>query len=192
MDIVDAIENRRSIRNFKRINVAEDILKEIFTYASYAPSHYMTESWQIKLYQDKGKESFIDEIMLSYQRIGLVASPLDEKSKKMILSMTEFLMKIPHHALIYFEKLDDPIRFEEEYASICAFIQNAQLVAWKYGVGMLWTITPYMHDKDFIKAIDLEPTKHKIAAVMQIGYPESIPPNKGRMPIDKKLEIISD
>ena len=95
-----------------------------------------------------------------------------------------------HHAVIYFEIQQDPIRNEEEYSSVCAFIQNAQLAAWEYGVGMLWTITPYMHDTTFMKDIGLNPEKVKIAAVMQIGYPKKVPRDKGRTSIKDKLEII--
>src|SRR5690625_6265040 len=96
------------------------------------------------------------------------------KTIKMTDSMKDFLLEIPHHALIYFKKEEAPVRYEEDYAAVCAFIQNAQLAAWSYGVGMLWTITPYMHDPGFAKDIGLDSDEMKIAAVMQIGYPEKV------------------
>lgn len=150
----------------------------------------MKESWKIKLYQGDGRKHFIDEIMKSYQRIGMIKMDESPKTIKMIDSMKQFLMNIPHHALIYFEKENDPVRYEEAYASVCAFIQNAQLAGWENGVGMLWTITPYLHDPAFARAIGLDSEKVKLAAVMQIGYPKKIPPSKGRTPIEEKLEII--
>ena len=112
------------------------------------------------------------------------------KTLKTIDSLTSFLLAIPHHAVIYYEQPDNIISNEEEYASICAFIQNTQLAAWKFGVGMLWTITPYMHDSHFIKEIGLHGERIKIAAVMQIGYPKKIPMDKGRTPIEEKLEFV--
>lgn len=54
-----------------------------------------------------------------------------------------------------------------------------QLAAWELGVGMLWTITPYMHDANFYDEIGLDIEKDKIAAVMQIGYPKKVPKSKG-------------
>ncbi|WP_249871253.1 nitroreductase family protein [Oceanobacillus saliphilus] len=192
MDILNTIKERRSTHSFKKQEVSNEILKEIFTYGSYAPSHYMTESWEIKLYQSKGKQAFIDTILSSYQRIGMINDDEEPKTLQMIKSMRQFLMAIPHHALIYFEKPEDPVRYEEEYASVAAFIQNSQLAAWEYGVGMLWTITPYMHDPLFMKDLGLDVNQIKIAAVLQIGYPEKVARNKGRTPIEEKLEVIKE
>lgn len=190
--MLQAIKERRSIHLFKSQEVPESILKEIFTYASWAPTHYMKEPWNIKLYQEAGKQGFVDAIIHSYQRQGMLKSDQSEKTLKSVQAIKDFLLKIPHHALIYFPKEDDPVRYEEEYAAVSAFIQNAQLAAWEYGVGMLWTITPYMHDPEFALEIGLDSDAFKIAAVMQIGYPEKIPETKGRTAIEEKLEIISE
>jgi nitroreductase len=190
IDILKTIKERRSIHTFKEEKVEEAILKEIFTYGSYAPSHYMKEPWNIKIYEGDGRESFIDSIMQSYRRIGMIKDNNDPKTLKMIKSMKSFLMAIPHHAVIYFEKESDQVRYEEEYSSVAAFIQNAQLAAWEYGVGMLWTITPYMHDPHFPEEIGLDGERVKIAAVMQIGYPKRIPRDKGRTPIEEKMEFV--
>ncbi|GAB3801155.1 nitroreductase family protein [Virgibacillus kimchii] len=190
IDILNTIKERRSIHKFKKEEVDTDILKEIFTYGSYAPSHYMKEPWNIKIYQENGKNAFVDAIIKSYQRIGMIKNNHDPKTLKMIDSMTAFLLAIPHHAVIYFEKEDDQVRYEEEYSSVAAFIQNAQLAAWEYGVGMLWTVTPYMHDPQFAVEIGLDPERFKIAAVMQIGYPERVPRDKGRTPMEEKMEFI--
>ncbi|GGK03524.1 nitroreductase [Lentibacillus kapialis] len=192
IDILTAIKARRSIHNFKRDTIDHATLREIFTYGSYAPTHYMKEPWNIKLYERNGKVNFVDAIIASYQRIGMLKTADDQKTQNMIESMKKFLLHIPHHALIYFPNEEGPVRYEEEYAAICAFIQNIQLAAWEYGIGMLWTITPYMHDKRFAEDIGLEGDMVKIAAVMQIGYPEKIPRDKGRTPIDNKLEFISE
>ncbi|WP_096269531.1 nitroreductase family protein [Paucisalibacillus globulus] len=189
--MLETIKARRSIHTFQEKEVDLEVLKEIFTYGSYAPTHYMNEPWKIKLYQGSGKGVLIDAIIHSYQRIGMIKNNLEPKTTKMIESMKKFLHAIPHHAVIYFEKEDDPIRYEEEYAAVCAFIQNSQLAAWEYGVGMLWTITPYMHDPKFYTEIGLDTDLVKIAAVMQIGYPKKVPPSKGRVSIEEKMEIIN-
>lgn len=186
MMILDIIKERRSIHSFQEKEVDMELLKAIFTYGSYAPTHYMKEPWKIKLYQGKGKETLIQSILNSYLRIGMLKKDQD----KTISSMKSFLMAIPHHAVIYFEKESNPVRYEEEYSAVCAFIQNAQLAAWELGVGMLWTITPYMHDAKFYDEIGLDKEEVKIAAVMQIGYPRKVPKSKGRTPIEHRMEII--
>lgn len=188
--VLTAIKERRSIHTFKKEEIPTDILNEIFTYATWAPNHYMKEPWQITMYQEEGKNDFIEAIIRSYQRIGMIKQTKDQKTKQLIHSLSQFLLDIPHHALIYFKKDENNVRYEEDYAAVCAFIQNAQLVAWTFGVGMLWTITPYMHDPHFATDVGLDAKEHKIAAVMQIGYPKKIPKKKERTSIKEKLKII--
>ncbi|MEN1967267.1 nitroreductase family protein [Lentibacillus sp. N15] len=192
INILQAIKERRSTHSFYEKEVDVTILKEILTYGTWAPTHYMKESWNIKMYQGNGKTAFVNAIIASYQRIGMLKQDNDPKTEKMIVSMKQFLLGIPHHAVIYFAIDQDPIRYEEEYSSVCAFIQNVQLAAWSFGVGMLWTITPYMHDPGFARDIGLSSDQIKIAAVMQIGYPKKVSRNKGRTAIEEKLEIITE
>jgi len=190
MDILRTIKERRSTVAFKSEEIALATLKEIFTYGSFAPSHYMTESWRIKLFQGKGKKKLVEAIIKSYQRIGMLPADDSEKARRTRDSIGGFLLTIPHHALIYYEMPTELIRNEEEYASISAFIQNSQLAAWEYGVGMLWTIAPYMHDEQFYEEVGLQQGRHKITAVMQIGYPEKVTRKKPRTPVEKWLEVI--
>lgn len=192
IDILEAIQSRRSIHSFSEKLVPNELLLKIFRHASWAPNHFMKQPWNTKMYQLDGKERFVEAIMNSYERLGMIKNDDEEKKLKMIQLIQEFLLKIPHHGLVYLPKSADPIRFEEEYAAVCAFIQNAQLVAWRYKVGMLWTIPPYMHDPLFTKEIGLDDEKFKIAAVMQIGYPDKIPDAKERIAIEDKLDFISD
>lgn len=188
----ELLKERRSVHSFKEENVNEEILQEIFEYASYAPTHYMTESWQVKLFQDGGKNRLAEAILKSYQRSGLIKNDGSPKTLRTMKSMSDFLLNIPHHAVIFFEKPDDPVRYDEEFASVCAFIQNAQLAAWELGVGMLWTITPYMHDPLFLEEIGLDAEKNKIAGVLQVGYPARTSRDKGRSPVGKKIEVIRE
>lgn len=187
-NILHTIKARRSTVAFRKEDVDLATLKEIFTYASYAPTHYMTESWRVKLYQGRGKKQLVDAIIRSYQRSGL----LKKDNPASGLSIANFLLSIPHHALIYFENQVDSIRQEEEYASVAAFIQNAQLAAWEKQVGVLWTITPYMHDEEFITEIGLDPEHHKISGVLQIGYPDKVTRFRERTPVDVFMEVIEE
>lgn len=189
MSIFETIKNRRSIHTFKQKEVDEETLERIFTYASYAPTHYLTENWKVDVYQGKGKQTLIDAIMSSYVRIGFLPDNREKKTVEMIRSMKQFLMRIPHHIVIYFDPPTDQVRYDEEFASVSSFIQNAQLAGWELGVGMLWTITPYMYDLRFLSEIGL-PEHMKIVGVMQVGYPERIPRDQQRTPIREKMRFI--
>lgn len=190
LSILQTLKDRRSIHTFTREEVAPEILERIFTYASYAPTHYLTESWNVDVFQREGKTRFIDAIMDSYARIGFLPDIHEAKTIQMIASMKQFLHEIPHHIVIHFEPPIDKVRYEEEFASVSAFIQNAQLAGWELGVGMLWTITPYMHDPYFLEEIGLSKTT-KIVGVMQVGYPEKVPTFRERTPIQEKMKFIN-
>src|SRR5690625_82866 len=123
IDILTAIQERRSIHTFKKEEIQESILEEIFTYASWAPNHYMKEPWEVKIFEKEGKKKLIKAIIKSYQRLGLIKNNDDEKTLKTIDYMSGFLYDIPHHALIHFPIESNPIRYEEDYAAVCAFIQ---------------------------------------------------------------------
>lgn len=192
MEILDTIKDRRTINTFKPDNIPVDLIKKIFEYGTWAPTHYMKEPWEVKLYQNKGKHLLIDSIIASYQRLGMMKTGNDPKTLKSNTYMKDFLFQIPHHALIYFKIDQDPIKYEEDYAAVSAFIQNSQLASWRLGVGMLWTITPFMHDKEFVRDIGLDPDIHKVAAVIQMGYPAKIPSRKTRTSVEDKVEIINE
>lgn len=152
----------------------------------------MKEPWNLWLYQSQGRMRLIGAMMHSYERSGMLIKPSGEFNERLHQSMVKFLMEIPVHTLIYMPIEQDPIRYEEEYAAVSAFIQNAQLAAWAEGVGVLWTITPYMHDPLFMAEIGLDGEKYKIVAVLQMGYPKQTTRDKGRTPISEKMRWIKD
>lgn len=190
MDVHKAVIERRSIHDFQHHKVDEAILEEIFRSASWAPTHRMKEPWELIVYQGEARESYSDLILESYEREGFFAGCSNEKSEKMKAGIRKFLLTIPHHILIYLERDEDDHKFEEDYAAVCAFIQNAQLIAWNHGVGMLWMTSPYLHDPCFIEGVGLDSEKYKLAGVLQAGYPNSIPGPKQRTPIQQKMKIL--
>jgi nitroreductase len=165
-------------------------LTKIFETATWAPTHRMTEPWQIKIYEGEAKHDFASLIIESYIRSGYASNGKEEKTRKMMEGVKKFITDIPHHALIYMDKNADQRMYEEDYAAVCAFIQNAQLVAWEYQVGILWTVNPYLYDPVFTSAVGLDDEKHKLVAVLQIGYPERIPQKRKRTPISQKIEWV--
>ncbi|WP_079527071.1 nitroreductase family protein [Halobacillus hunanensis] len=180
MNVIDAIQSRRSIHDFKNKLVDEAVLQEVFQIASWAPNHRLKEPWNVVVYQNEGAQHYADLVIESYLRQGFAEGYSAEKAEKMMNGIKQFLIRIPHHALIYLDRDPDIHKFEEDYSAVCAFIQNAQLAAWERGVGALWTTSPYIHDTEFMKGIGLDPTSHKVAGVIQLGYPARIPEPKAR------------
>ncbi|SDO21726.1 nitroreductase family protein [Halobacillus aidingensis] len=189
MELMEAIRTRRSIHEYKEEKVDHEVLSRIFGEAAWAPNHRMKEPWHIRLYQDKGKEAYAQAVMKSYQRQGFFDGYDLNKTQRLQDGIQDFLLNIPHHALIYMERDEDIRKYEEDYAAVCAYIQNVQLLAWEAGVGVLWTTSPYLHDNQFYQDIGLDSQRFKLVSVLQMGYPKRIPKPKIRTPIQKKLSL---
>ncbi|REJ10122.1 nitroreductase family protein [Halobacillus trueperi] len=189
MELMEAIQTRRSIHEYKEEKVDHEVLARIFAEAAWAPNHRMKEPWHIRLYQDKGKEAYAQAVMKSYQRQGFFDGYDINKTQRLQDGIQDFLLIIPHHALIYMERDEDIRKYEEDYAAVCAYIQNVQLLAWEAGVGVLWTTSPYLHDDQFYQDIGLDSQRFKLVSVLQMGYPKRIPKPKIRTPIQKKLSL---
>lgn len=189
MELLEAIQSRRSIHEYKRNLVEAKTMEYLFSEAAWAPNHRMKEPWNIRLYQENGKKSYVESVLRSYRRQGFFEGYDQDKQTRLEQGIEDFLWNIPHHALIYMEKDEDQRKYEEDYAAVCAYIQNFQLLAWQEHVGVLWTTSPYLHDPQFAEDIGLDPTVYKLVSVLQIGYPKRIPVPKRRTPIHKKLHI---
>ncbi|MEC3883250.1 nitroreductase [Halobacillus sp. HZG1] len=189
MELLEAMRSRRSIHEYKGEKVDKEVLERIFAESAWAPNHRMKEPWQIRLYQDNGKIGYAQAVMDSYQRQGFFDGYEEDKANRLQEGIRDFLMNIPHHALIYMEKDEDVRKYEEDYAAVCAYIQNVQLLAWEAGVGVLWTTSPYLHDAQFSEAVGLDSQHFKLVSVLQMGYPKRIPKPKMRTPIHQKLDL---
>ncbi|MFZ3579599.1 nitroreductase family protein [Virgibacillus sp. DJP39] len=191
INLFEIMRGRRTILDYKAEKVDQSLLIELFEHASYAPNHHMKEPWKIKIYEDEARSDFGDKIVDSYIRYGLLKSLSDEKLKKARQSYDRFFTSVPHHALFYMDKEDDGGYLDNEnYAAVCAFIQNFQLAAWAKQIGTMWTAKPTLMDETFIKEIGLTPSEHRLIAVVQIGYPNKIPNGRGRTPISNSIEWI--
>ncbi|MGJ9458685.1 nitroreductase family protein [Oceanobacillus sp. CF4.6] len=186
------MRGRRTILDYKSEKVNKALLLKLFNNAAYAPNHHMKEPWKIKIYEDDAKSVFGKKIVDSYIRLGLLKTSNEEKLMKARQSYDRFFTSIPHHVLFYIDKEDDGGYVDEEnFAAVCAFIQNFQLVAWENGIGTMWTAKKTLLDEVFIRDIGLLPEKHKLIAVVQVGYPNKVPKAKERTPLEGKIDWIN-
>lgn len=192
MDINHVIQSRRTVLDYKPDKIDRNTLLELFEIASYAPNHHMKEPWKIRLYEDEARSKFGEKIVDSYIRLGLLKTFDGNKLRKARISYNKFFKSVPHHALFYMEKEDGGGYVDDEnYAAVCAFIQNFQLAAWNLGIGTMWTAKATLMDKIFIKDIGLNPVVHRLVAVVQIGYPNKIPKAKHRTLIKHAIEWVN-
>lgn len=191
IELFEAIRERRTIHDYKPEKVDYDLLVELLDHSAYAPTHHMKEPWKLKIYEDEARLTLGRKIVESYIRLGLLNNLTGELLEQARQKYDRFFTSVPHHILFYMEKEDDGgCLDDEQYAEVCAFIQNFQLAAWAKGIGTMWTTKPTLRDETFIKDIGLSPRTHRLIAIVQVGYPNRIPRDHGRTLISDSIEWI--
>ncbi|WLR41772.1 nitroreductase [Bacillus carboniphilus] len=187
--LANIIKERRTVRDFTSQPIDMDSLINLLDQAAWAPNHGHREPWQFKLFVEGAKQTLLNEIVKSYQRIGITKEYTEEQLIKYKKVMDDFFLNTPAHLLIYMKKQDTQKVWEEDFLATAAFIQNFQLLAWEQGLGMVWKTNPYIYDPEFCDSIGLAEDE-KIVGVLHIGYPKKVPKAKERTPIREKMEVV--
>ena len=174
------IKERRSIRKFKSDKVSNEILEELLEVASYAPNHKLTQPWRFIIYKDEGSK------VLANIMAETVANGPKKKSPEEVRARFE---SIPAHVLVVINEEANYFAREEDYAATCALIQNFQLAAWERGLGVLWKTDAFIASPTFRKGVGAKPGE-KIAALLQVGYPEVVPKAVERVDISERIKLI--
>ena len=174
------IKERRSIRKFKSDKVSNEILEELLEVTSWAPNHKMTEPWRFIIYKDEGSK------VLANIMAKIVANSPKKKSPEEVRARFE---SIPAHVIIVMNEDSNNFVMEEDYAATCALIQNFQLAAWERGLGVLWKTDAFIASPTFRKGVGAKPGE-KIAALLQVGYPEVVPKAVERADISERIKLI--
>lgn len=180
MDIIKAIHDRRTIRQFNNQPVDTDLLVELLEVASYAPNHKMREPWELIMYNGDSAQKFVDVMK---------TMPTPEKFKDMPVEqrMARF-EQVPCFIVVSMKMVGSNKDIDEDYAACCAFIQTFQLAAWAKDLGVVWKTDGYIYKDEFKSKIGLS-TEEQIVGIMQVGYFDTVPALKERTPIKEKLII---
>lgn len=178
--IATVVKERRSIRTFTNKVVEKELLIELLNDATWAPNHKHREPWQCKLFIGNGRKTLVDAVLSSFSA--------DEREKRGNM-LTERFMNTPAQIVVYMDEDPRQIQRDEDYAAVCAFIQNFQLLAWEQQLGTVWKTGGLIYNPDFMKAIGL--TKgQRVVGILHVGYFDKVPEGKERTPITEKLEVI--
>ncbi|WP_242222722.1 nitroreductase [Bacillus cereus group sp. BfR-BA-01380] len=178
--IATVVKERRSIRTFTNQAVEKELLIELLNDATWAPNHKHREPWQCKLFIGNGRKTLVDAVLRSFSA---------EEREKRGNMLTERFMNTPVQIVVYMDEDPRQAQRNEDYAAVCAFMQNFQLLAWEKQLGVVWKTGGLIYNPDFMKAIGL--TKgHRIIGILHVGYFDKVPEGKERTPITEKLEVI--
>lgn len=64
MDVFEAISGRRSIREFKKENVSDELIRKVVNAGIWAPSAGNVQAWEVIIVQDEEKgEKYLKQLI---------------------------------------------------------------------------------------------------------------------------------
>lgn len=175
MELMDAIEKRKSIRKFKEKQVSREIIEDFINCARLAPSAKNRQPWKFVVVNRKTKDEIINLLIEKERKVEV---------KNSIKITVEAMKQAP--VLILALKNKENNWQTGDTLSIGAAIEHICLRATDLGLGSLWVRDTVYAEKEIEKLIHLE-DKELICAIL-IGYPQENPVRRPR----KNLEEILD
>lgn len=171
-DLMNTIQQRRSIRRFKEKNVPEDVLKRLLEAARWAPSWANTQCWNFVVVTD-------DEIK---KKIQTAVSPRNPSSKAIVnapvlLVVCGRLKQSGYYNDRYPTKFGDWFMYDLGLAT-----QNLCLAAHDAGLG---TVIVGLFDHDLVGEIINLPLEHEVLVLMPLGYPDHEPSSPKRRELEE-------
>ena len=157
--IQQAIQNRRSIREFTEDPVALDDLHKIVNAGIWAPSGLNNQPWRFVLVQDRAVCEKLAQLT-SYSHIILGAQAL----------IVVFLDK---------EAMYNEVK-DHQAAGAC--IQNMLLATEELGLGAVW-LGQILQNKEKVNSVFTLNDRFDLMAVLAIGYPQHRKQKSQRKPI---------
>ncbi len=185
MDVLEAIETRRTIFRFKPDPVPKETLEKIFACGIWAPNHHLTNPWRFTVLGSQMKERLAQryaEIQVAKCAEGVG----DEIRKKAGEAGCQKFMSKPTIVAVSCLQEGDEQQQREDYAATCCAMQNVQLAAWNEGVGMQWSTGPITLERETYELLGIDPEREYMIGFFYTGYPEEVL-NKERKPLGEVL-----
>jgi nitroreductase len=182
--IQEIIRSRRTVHEYADGALPEGALSRAVEAALSAPNHRLTEPWRFIVAGPVTRQALL--------AIGMDVAT--EGGRKPLTSGFEGRLKRtvinPAQLLIVSQVLhEDPAVRQEDYAAVACAIQNLTLSLWAEGIGSKWSTERLMSHPRVYAALDIEPAREAIVAVLWIGYAarEDAPKARRRKALEQVL-----
>lgn len=198
MELYEAIEKRRTIRDFEDKPIEMNIIKKIISAGLKAPTNNHLREWEFVIFNDKKERlrilnledmSNYDECEKMLDGFGMTDS--DQRGMYHIAMPKQFSMLYNSGCLILpFFKLREPLlkltslSSLNEFASIWCCVENILLAAASEGI-LGVTRIPMSEELEHIKNTLNHPDNYTIPCYIALGYPSS----SAKLPIQKTINV---
>lgn len=190
------IEQRRSIRKFKDIPVAKELIIELVAAARLAPSAKNRQPWKFIVYSGDKKDELLGAMQKGIENTEKVllhtgdASGIpDAKNTLRIMRQAPVIIIVMNTGgSSPYEEISTEHRTTEicDTLSIGAAIENLLLTAQENGLGTLWIAnTLYAYDA----LCEYIGENGQLVGAVAVGYPDESPNARPRNPLGEMLEF---
>ena len=194
--MIKEIENRRSIRKYKRHEISKEIIEDIIYSATLAPSAKNRQPWKFIVYQGEEKSKLVD---VMHQGIKLekithklmpewaFAIPDAENTVRVMEEAPCLIAVLNTNQKTPFDSIEDEKRIVEicDSLSIGAAIENMILTATSYGLGTLWIANTCFSYNELIDFIE---TDSQLTGIVAVGFANEAPAKRPRKPLTDIVE----
>ena len=182
MTIIEALKNRRAIRNYTTQPVEKEKIEQILQAATYAPNDRMREPWHFYVIQDDAMKRY-EEMANAYLLERFPTKP------NLVESSLKVVQTTPVAIVVTADIVDnDADATEDNVYAVCSAIMSMWLAAEELGLGFVWRTrgVGLVHDERMHNFIGAGQTQ-KVVGTIFIGYPEEqeLKDNK-RTPFEEK------
>jgi len=182
MTVIEALKNRRAIRNYTTQPVEKEKIEQILQAATYAPNDRMREPWHFYVIQDDAMKRY-EELANFYLQERFPTKPNLVESSLKVVQTTPVAIVVTADIVE-----NDADATADNVFAVCSAIMSMWLAAEELGLGFVWRTRgvglvhdPRMHT--FIGANESQ----KVVGTIFIGYPEEQElKDKKRSPIEEK------
>ena len=161
MELFQAIESRRTIKDFTADEVPDELLTRALSAGLWAQNHRMTQPWRFALIGPQTRAAL---------------TPLFPKAPTK-----------PAIVAVSCLRSDGGEQEREDYAAVACAIQNIQLAAWDLGLGMQWSSGRAATGPDNYAVLGIDSQRETLVGLLLFGFPADVPLAKERRPLDEVL-----
>ncbi|MCB0385993.1 MAG: nitroreductase [Bdellovibrionales bacterium] len=185
MAVNEIILARRTIHDFKRDPVPDELVEEAIRLSLVAPNHKLTFPWHY--FWPKGKVRVdLAELAVKIKQ----QSPGDPISPAMLERARNKFLAPPVLIALGLKKTENDFQAREDYATLACGVQNMALYLWEKGVGCKWsTGKPSRHEETY-RLLKANPEEIELVGFLWVGYPEKIPPMMPRPELSQVLQVV--
>lgn len=184
MELLEAIYQRRTIKDFKPGEVPDAVIEEVLAAGLWAQNHKLTQPWRFTLLGAETRRALAErfaEAQASQSGSG------EAENEAIKATAREKILSKPTLVSVAQKLEGPPSQQREDYGAISCAIQNIQLAAWAQGVGMQWSSGKIILMPQTYDLLGIDPEREELAGLLFFGYPASIPSAPRRKPLAEVL-----